>query len=164
VFVVLHGRLDTEVQRIYCGDQTTPAHKIVLTNNSSDYLRSLPSHGIMGEVSLRTDAPSQEDLESSFTDSLLKMKLVQSRSDIKAVSSMTVRYGYPVATINSDSIIAQLKDWLLQREIYNTGRFAEWAYINSDEAIFRAIALGRELSNDGFSKIKSKKPDISMLR
>ena len=51
VLVVIDHPVDTEIQRIYSAASHIPAHKTVVNHNSSDYLRRLPHHGIMAEVS-----------------------------------------------------------------------------------------------------------------
>ena len=58
---------------------------------------------------------------------------------------MDVKYGYPVYTHGLSRIVAELKEWLAQRDIYTLGRFGEWEYINSDRCIMKGLTLGREL-------------------
>jgi hypothetical protein len=43
-------------------------------------------------------------------------------------------------------IVAEVKAWLEAHDIYTLGRFGEWAYINSDEALARGLALGSRLA------------------
>src|SRR6185295_16381880 len=46
VLIAVAEPLRTTTQRIYSAEPQIPAHKIVINHNSSDWLRSLPAHGI----------------------------------------------------------------------------------------------------------------------
>ncbi len=92
VLVVTRSPIATTVQRIYCAGPETPAHKIVLNHNSSPYLRSLPHHGILAEVS----EPDKKclcfrDLADYMVRSLLAMDLLESPAS-------TDNQSYPRAT------------------------------------------------------------------
>jgi len=43
------------------------------------------------------------------------------------------------------SIVSKIKTWLQSFHIYPVGRFGDWDYINSDEAVMKGLELGREL-------------------
>jgi hypothetical protein len=55
-------------------------------------------------------------------------------------------YAYPVPTIDRSATVACAKAWLEERGIETVGRFGEWAYINSDEAMFRGLRIGQRLA------------------
>lgn len=146
VLVVIGHPVDTEIQRIYAADPHLPAHKIVINHNSSPYLRSLPHHGITGEVSYSAEKGLVPDIEGRFLKSLIELKVIKDASEVLKTVVLDVKYAYPVPTPDRDDIIARLKQWLREREIYTVGRFGEWTYINADEAIYRGLNLGRALS------------------
>lgn len=151
VLVVIGHPVDTEIQRIYVAEPHLPAHKIVINHNSSPYLRSLPHHGITGEVSYSAEKELVPDIEERFLKSLVELKIIKDvREAIKTVL-LDVRYAYPVPTADRDNIIARLKHWLREREVYTVGRFGEWTYINTDEAIYRGLNLGRSLNGNRLS-------------
>jgi hypothetical protein len=56
-----------------------------------------------------------------------------------------VKFGYPIPTANRTEIVREVRDWLESVGIYSEGRFGEWAYINSDEALHRGMTRGRYL-------------------
>jgi UDP-galactopyranose mutase len=147
VNVVIGHPVDTQIQRIYSAEPDVPAHKIVINHNSSDYLRSRPRHGITGEVShLPEKALERGAVEARFLESLLRLRLIKNMEEVVGVSVIGVNYAYPAPTIGRDAAVGRIKDWLEAREIYTVGRFGEWAYINSDEAIHRGLTLGRRLA------------------
>ena len=146
VFVAIKHPVATEIHRIYSADAAMPAHKIVINHNSSGYLRSLPHHGITGEVSFSAEkVPIREGIENRFLKSLADLKLIKDPGEVLKTVLLDVKYAYPVPTLDRDSIIERLKNWLEERRIYSIGRFGEWAYINSDEAIYRGLTLGLSL-------------------
>jgi protoporphyrinogen oxidase len=123
-----------------------PAHKIALNHNSSDYLRALPRHGIMAEVSCAQGAwPSDSALVRATVTGLERMKILHSASELVTWRVLDARYAYPVPTHHRDGVVARARAWLRERNIETVGRFGEWAYINSDEAMQRGLRLGQSL-------------------
>ena len=148
VLVVIKHPVDTSLQRVYCADPEMPFHKVVFNHNSSPYLRSLPYHGIMAELSYSPGKPlPQLDLETRVVQGLLTMGIIKSSDEVHSTKVIKVPYGYPIPTHERDRIVHRLKGWLERRRIHTVGRFGEWAYINSDEALFRGLALGRALAD-----------------
>lgn len=146
VLLVVGHPVDTPIQRFYCADADIPAHKIAINHNSSPFLRSLPHHGIMAEVSYCNEKPSPgAQLEEQMMQGLLKIGVIRSRTEVRGTKVVDVKYGYPVPTHDRDAIVSRLKEWLATQGIYTCGRFGEWAYINSDEALHRGLRLGQEL-------------------
>ncbi|HEV2950249.1 MAG TPA: NAD(P)-binding protein [Gemmataceae bacterium] len=147
VLVVIGHSTDTSIQRIYSAGAEIPAHKIVVNHNSSPYLRSLPHHGIMAEVSSASNSV-HEDLERQVVRGLQEMGLIRSPEVVRTTKVLHVPAAYPMPTANREIIVRQLKTWLAHRGIITVGRFGEWAYINSDEALNRGIDVGRAVLED----------------
>lgn len=147
VFVVIGCPVKTEIQRIYLAQPDLPAHKIVINNNSSDYLRSLKRHGITGEISYSSEEPFPYDnIEDQFVKLLIHLNLIQNTGEIISASTLDVNYAYPIPTLDRERIVIRLKEWLEARNIYSIGRFGEWDYINSDEAIHRGVTRARSIT------------------
>lgn len=148
VLVVINHPVDTSIQRVYCADPEMPFHKIAINHTSSPYLRSLPYHGVMAELSYAAENPLPHgELERSVVQGLIAMGIIKSVNEVHAVKVITVPYGYPVPTHDREIIVCRLRDWLEERRIHTVGRFGEWAYINSDEALYRGLSLGRALAD-----------------
>ena len=148
VVAVIDHPVDTPVQRIYCADDTSPAHKIALNHNSSESLKLLPRHGIVAEVSYSPHRPlPASQLEEQVIDGLLAMGAIESPAVVRTTKTIRVEYGYPVPTHERDRIVERARAWLQSRGIHTVGRFGEWAYINSDEALYRGMRLGEKLAN-----------------
>lgn len=146
VLVVIDHPVDTPIQRVYCAGPEIPAHKIVVSHNSSPSLRSRSHHGIMAEVALPSGrAWRNEELTSQVVTGLCTLGLIRSPVEVRRTEVIRLPRAYPVPTRRRDAITRELRTWLQDRSIHSLGRFAEWAYINSDEAIFRGLTLGRKL-------------------
>lgn len=147
ILVAINHPVDTSIQRIYSADNDNPAHKTAINHNSSDWLRGRRHHGIMGEVSYSPyKQMARPDLEQWFLDSLQKMEIIKSHKEVLATRTIDVRYAYPVPTHNRIEIVASIRAFLQENDVYSLGRFGEWAYINSDEALARGMILGEQLA------------------
>jgi protoporphyrinogen oxidase len=145
VMLTLTGRLATDRQRVYCPGPEIPAHKIVLNHNSSPYLRGLPRHGILAEVS-GFPAAGEGELVKQVVRGLVGLGLLTSPGDVRRARVIRLPAAYPVPTHARAAIVTDLKRWLEERAVRTVGRFGEWAYINSDEALYRGLSLGRRLA------------------
>jgi len=147
ILVAINHPVDTPIQRIYSADEDNPAHKTAINHNSSDWLRNRRHHGIMGEVSYsQYKHMAQSDIEKWFLDALQKMSIIKGHVDVLATKTIDVKYAYPVPTHNRMEIVAKARAFLREHDVYTLGRFGEWAYINSDEALARGMILGEELA------------------
>ncbi|NDB87039.1 MAG: hypothetical protein EB127_30790 [Alphaproteobacteria bacterium] len=90
----------------------------------------------------------RQDMEQWIVDSLLAVGAIKSQSEVADVEVRNVKYSYPVPTHNRTEIMDKIKNWLLEYNIHTLGRFGEWAYINSDKAIFKGLIKGYELAGN----------------
>lgn len=147
VLIALRTRIDTPVQRVYCADGEMPGHKVVLNHNSSAYLKDLARHGILVEVSGATgERAGHHELVQGVMRGLESMKLLEDRDQVASTRVVELACGYPVPTHERSAIVAAAREWLAARGIHTVGRFGEWAYINSDEALHRGLKIGAELA------------------
>ncbi len=144
VMLTLEGRGPLDRQRVYCPDPAIPGHKIVLNNTSSRWLRGLPRHGIQVEVAGRRTVDPRHLADETIAG-LMRMGVLGSRADVRGADVLRLEFGYPAPTHARDRIIGDTRRWLAERGILLAGRFAEWAYINSDEALARGLFLGQAL-------------------
>jgi UDP-galactopyranose mutase len=146
--IALTGPLSTPMQRVYSPDPDIIGHKIVLNHNSSSYLRNLPRHGIQVEISgVRQE--TDDELIGLAVKSLHVIGLLRGEDEIATTRVIRLPLGYPVPTHGHAEIVGMASAWLEARGIRTLGRFGEWAYINSDEAIYRGLSLGARLAGDG---------------
>jgi len=74
------------------------------------------------------------------------MGMIRSADDVCRAEVVRIPFGYPVQTHSRSNIVALAQHWLGEHNIYTVGRFGEWAYINSDEALYRGHCLGEKLA------------------
>jgi protoporphyrinogen oxidase len=147
VLVALAGPLRTRRQRVYCADGDFPGHKIVINHNSSAFLNALPHHGILVEVSAANAAHADDAaLVGETVRGLRAMGLLEPGDDIAATRVIRLARGYPVPTHARAQVVGEATRWLAERHIHSVGRWGEWAYINSDEALHRGMRLGAALA------------------
>jgi protoporphyrinogen oxidase len=149
IMLVLDGRLETLRQRIYCPDKDVSGHKVVLNHNSSRRLRASPRHGVQVEISEISPFMRSADVKtllSAVVAGLVRMGVIPSPRDVRRAKMLRIPFGYPVPTHSRSKIVALAQHWLSEHRIHTVGRFGEWAYINSDEALYRGHCLGMKLA------------------
>ena len=145
VMVAVDGRLETRRQRVYDASRAFPGHKIVLNHNSSRWLRDKTRHGILVEVSGAHAGKDDAMLAARVVGGLREMGLLPSGIAITASHVLRLPLGYPAPTHGRAAIVDEAKAWLAARRITTLGRFGEWDYINSDEALHRGLDAGKRL-------------------
>ncbi|HEY2628044.1 MAG TPA: FAD-dependent oxidoreductase [Usitatibacter sp.] len=150
VMIAFDGRLESKRQRVYSAEAGFPGHKIALNHNSSRFLEDLPRHGILVEVS-GANQPHADDaaLIGDVIRGLEAMELIEPARRVTATRVIRVPLGYPVPTHERASIVNAAREWLRERRIETVGRFGEWAYINSDEALHRGMRAGAAIREAG---------------
>ena len=145
VLLSLKGRCSTPKQRVYCPGPEITGHKIVLNHNSSAYLRDLPRHGIQVEISGYRNE-SDDGLIRLAVKDLQLLRLLKNTEEIETARVIRLQMGYPIPTQKRAEIVSVATSWLESQGIWSVGRFGEWAYINSDEALHRGLCLGEQLA------------------
>lgn len=146
IVAIIKGKVNSSIQRIYSSEKKYNPGKIALNHNSSDHLRKKKNHAIMGEISYGKNKQKPKNVKNNFYRFLKDAKIIRSRTEILDFVTKDIKYSYPVPTHGKQDIINDIKVWLKKHSVYTVGRFAEWDYINSDEAINRGLNLGDSLS------------------
>jgi UDP-galactopyranose mutase len=76
------------------------------------------------------------------------MGILRNRNEVFDYKIIDVKYAYPVPTHNKNKIMTAISAYLIERDVHTLGRFGEWAYINSDEAMARGMILGEKLKSN----------------
>lgn len=140
----------TTMQRTYCADPAVPFHKLVFNSNSNDDLRGRPCFGVQAEVSWSAYKPvDPEGLPDRVLDALRRMGIATPDDRVIASSVITLDRAYPVQTPRTADARAHLLTDLGRYGISCAGRFGEWRYINSDDAVMRGKARAEELLASG---------------
>jgi protoporphyrinogen oxidase len=122
-----------------------PFHKLVLNSNSSPALRARPRFGIQAEVSFsRLKHVEIDGLAERVVEAVAGMGLVDPGA-VRETEVRTVPYAYPVHTSDTAPDREYLLGTLLEAGIVCAGRFGEWLYINSDDAVLRGKKAAEEV-------------------
>lgn len=146
VLVVCSSIEPTEIQRVYSADSRISAHKFALTFNSSISMRARAAKGVVAEISAASARLQGRDLERWVVEDLRRMEVLRAGDNVRT-RTISLRYGYPVPTKQRRAIMAPIRQWLAENGVSITGRFAEWEYINSDEALRRGFELGNAIAS-----------------
>jgi len=146
VNLVLDKRDATGMHRVYSADPAVPFHKLVCNSNSSAWLKENTRFGIQAEVSFSDHkSVSVAGLERRVLKSVKDMGIVTADDRVTHSSIVTVPYAYPVYTADTRDAREHLLDSLRELGILCAGRFGEWRYINSDDAIMSGRHRAEEI-------------------
>jgi UDP-galactopyranose mutase len=144
-FVVGRSEL-TDMHRVYSADPDVPFHKLVLNSTSSPDLRGRPTSAVQAEVSYSPWKPVElAGLAERTWRSVVDMGIVDASERPIASSIVTVPLAYPVMTHDTVAAREHLFAEYERHGVTCAGRFGEWLYINSDDAVMRGKARADEI-------------------
>lgn len=146
VVAIIKGKVNSSIQRIYSSEKKYNPGKIALNHNSSNSLRKTKNHAIMGEISYGKNKQKPKNIKNNFYRFLKDTNIINNKNEILDFVTKDIKYSYPVPTHDKKEIIEDLKAWLKKYSVHTVGRFAEWDYINSDEALKRGLEIGDKIS------------------
>ena len=116
---------------IYLPDTRYLAHRIICTGNFSPTNNnvSMGSERITATIEF-TDTISEEDILKNLKSIPLHPKYITHKFN---------QFTYPIQSMGTREMIAQLKQQLAAKGFFLTGRFADWEYYNMDAAMAAAM-------------------------
>lgn len=136
----------TDKQRIYCADPEIPFHKLVLNSNSSPALRNQAVFGIQAEISFSMHKSVKiQGLEDRVITALLDMGIISPEDELLSQQIKTLPLAYPVYTHEWNNARQVIFNYYERHGIFCAGRFGEWLYINSDNAVLRGKIAAEKL-------------------
>lgn len=116
---------------IYLPGSHYQAHRIICTGNFSPTNNnvSMGSERITATIEF-TDAISEDDIRENIKRIPLHPQYISHKYN---------QFTYPIQSIGTRDMIAQLKQQLAVKGFYLTGRFADWEYYNMDAAMAAAM-------------------------
>jgi UDP-galactopyranose mutase len=136
ILVTLDKEPALDMHRLYCASDELPAHKLVFNHRSSPWLQEHTRPAVMAETSQPLGADQVHQL----------VRFLEARgAQVRETAVVQVTEAYPIQRISTTRSVTALRTELLNLGIHMVGRFGEWAYINSDEAMHRGLTLGRSL-------------------
>lgn len=151
----------TEKHWIYYPEDSV-FHRIFVQGNASPHCNPAGGFGLTCEITYSEYKPlpcdGAELIERCIQD-CIKVGIFNADDPIVAANQVDMPYAYVVYDHGRAASVAQIRDWLGQRDIVLAGRYSEWEYYNSDHAFLagrKAADRVREL--EARSETKSSVP------
>jgi protoporphyrinogen oxidase len=120
---------------VYLPNNAYEAHRIICTGNFS---RNNNFNGKMTGTVEFTDYYSEEMINNNLKKMPLSPRYIDSHFN---------EYSYPIQNHDTRVMIRHLKEKLASKNLFITGRFADWEYYNMDMAIYAAMKLVKWMSD-----------------
>jgi protoporphyrinogen oxidase len=125
---------------LYFADHELPFYRVTQLSKYS------PSNAPKGHWSLLAECSRSPQEPFAFTVSevisgLQRVGVLGRRPAIESVWTHLLEYGYPVPTVDRDSVLVGLQTWLEERCCVSRGRFGAWKYeiSNQDDAFMQGV-------------------------
>ncbi|VDN57422.1 unnamed protein product [Dracunculus medinensis] len=150
---------------LYFPDPSVPFFRVTIF---SKYGEVTPDNNKFWSLMCECARPiDDETTESEFRkltiDGLIKKSMIES-DQIVSVYSIILPYGYPIPTVQRDSTLSRIHQFLEERNIYSRGRFGGWKYecSNQDHCFMQGKELIDRIIFDEPEKVY--KTGVAMLR
>lgn len=145
VNLVFDGGDYSTFHRVYSADPDVCFHKLVLNSNSSRRLQASGRFAVQAEISYSEHKPLDgADLAGQVRAAVADMGIVDQDVRPSARSTVSIDRAYPIQTLATSAARKHITDALEHYGVLCAGRFGEWRYINSDDAVMR----GRQCADD----------------
>jgi UDP-galactopyranose mutase len=110
--------------------------RVSFPSNFSEGLCPAGTSSVQAEVSYdRENPPSPEDLKNRVHKDLIKVGILENKSQLVFKDVVYQKYGYVIYDHNRTQAVSKIHDYLYALEIYPFGRYGSWEYLWSDEAV-----------------------------
>lgn len=134
---------------IYLPEREVPFHRVSFPVNFSPEAAPKGHESFMVEITTNPgDGMHELDdqaLIETAVDGLVKLKLM-TRESLRFTAVHRARYAYVIRTFDYEENLNAVLDYLNGLGIISCGRNAEFAYINMDEAVRRALEVAKKLN------------------
>jgi protoporphyrinogen oxidase len=129
----------------YFPDAHIPFYRLTVMSNLSRNNAPMDSDhwSLMSEVSEPAgETLNESDVRRSVTSALEELGFIQSDAIVN-VWHRRLEMGYPVPTVDRDTILRPLNSWLESHDIYSRGRFGAWKYevSNQDHCFMQGVEV-----------------------
>jgi len=146
----------------YIPDPAHPCYRVTCLSNLSSRTTPRDSWSLMVEVAESAlVALRNPDVVNSCIAALYALKLLPHDAQILSRWHHVLPHGYPIPTLNRDSILNEILPPLRERGIYSRGRFGAWKYevSNQDHSFMQGFEAVEHLIN-GNTELTLEQPDL----
>jgi protoporphyrinogen oxidase len=127
--------------------QDTVFHRIFVQSNASPFCQPPGTSGYTAEISYSSYKPLPEDgLNERVLSDLKEVGLMRDDDEVLVLNQVDMPYAYVVQDHTRPAAVKTIRTWLEQHDIYLCGRYAEWEYYNSDNAMASGRAAAQRLN------------------
>ena len=127
----------TEKHWIYYPEDTV-FHRLFMQSNASPFCTPPGCSSFTAEITYSPHKPlpcaDAALIELTIKDAQ-RVGMIQPGDRILAANHIDLPFAYVVPDVHKDTHVATIRSWLTDQDIHLAGRFAEWAYYNSDQAM-----------------------------
>jgi UDP-galactopyranose mutase len=142
----------TDKHWIYYPEDTV-FHRLFIQSNASEACAPPGCTGITAEITYSASKPLPADgqqLIERVIDDACRVGIVRRDDRVLMANQVDLPFAYVVPEIHTSKNVETIRTWLAQHDIHLAGRFAEWAYYNSDHAMMAGKRVAEFLlSQDG---------------
>jgi UDP-galactopyranose mutase len=88
----------------------------------------------------------EEGLEERVLADFKRVGMLRDDDEILCLNQVDIPYAYVVQDHARPAAVQTIRDWLATQDIYLCGRYAEWEYYNSDNAIASGRTAAQQLN------------------
>ena len=138
----------TEKHWIYYPEETV-FHCIFVQSNASPYCQPDGTSSLVCEISYNpTYKPlSRDDLIEQALAECRKVEMLSADDTVLCADLIDLKYAYVVYNYERKKNVARIHRWMREHGIYCVGRFGEWEYYNSDQAMLSGKRLADQLNS-----------------
>jgi len=137
VNIGIHRPALTEKHWIYYPEDTV-FHRIFVQSNASPFCAPVGCSSFTAEISYSPYKPLPCE-GSALTELVIqdaqRVGMLRPDDRIVVANQVDLPFAYVIPDVEKDKNIATIRAWLADHDIHLAGRFAEWAYYNSDHAM-----------------------------
>lgn len=134
---------------VYVPDPSVLAHRICFMTAFSEWMAPEGKSSVIAEISTPRDQELYHASDDYLTERVIadleKLNILD-RKDVVVTDVRRVEHGYVVYDLDYQTKMNRIRSYFNELGLELLGRFAEFEYINSDQAILKALQLAQKLN------------------
>jgi len=127
--------------------QDTVFHRIFVQSNASPYCQPPNTTGLTAEITYSEYKPlPEEGLNERVLADFKKVGMLRDGDEVLVINQVDIPFAYVVQDHARPEAVKTIRTWLETQDIYLCGRYAEWEYYNSDNALASGRAAAQRLN------------------
>ena len=132
---------------VYYYDDDVPFSRVSFPSRLSPYNAPDGCFSVQAEIVYGPGRPLAEPERAveATLDSLIRVGVIRDRGDIVLSQARLVEYANVIFDLDRRRAVATVQEYLSRQNIVTCGRYGEWSYLWSDQAIVSGEGAGRQI-------------------